>query len=77
VELGGRGLIKRGGLMQLLNELYPNVEWQPWKFELLGNTNFFSDSFKMRRCFDFVAHKMNAKNWEDWYKISPEDIERQ
>lgn len=69
-EYGGGGLLReyyKDSLPAALRKIYPEKEWQLWKFESLPK-----DFAKI--CFNELAKKLNIQRNEDWYSIKTVDL---
>ena len=57
-------------LQSILQDLYPNYNWLPWKFENCPR-NFWKDIQNQRKFLDWVGNQLNIKEMSDWYKVNP------
>ena len=57
--------------MSLLNNVYPEYNWLPWRF--MGTANNFWDSPQNKRNYmDWLFNHLNFTHLDDWYTISKE-----
>jgi hypothetical protein len=83
-EVSGEEIIARGGIhllnhyskspYKMLQAIYPEHEWQPWRFSRIPN-GFWNDPSNGKNFFDWLALQLNVKQWEDWYGVTKSDIE--
>lgn len=55
-----------GSPIRALMSVYPDSDWEPWKFSKLTKT-FWKESKNQNNFVNSLAKKLNIKNWEDWY----------
>lgn len=74
---GGGGLLTMydSSLFKALQHLYPEHDWNPWKFSH-GARKFWQSPRNQLAFFDWCAKKLNVQKPEDWYSVSVEDIMR-
>lgn len=67
--------IRKDGLIKLLMALYPEYEWQPWKFQ--RGIAMTTTQIKENRIifFDWASKKLGLKEMDDWYHVKPEQLE--
>lgn len=73
---GGRGLLNgyfNGSAIQMIQTLYPNHEWIPWKFAHVPN-GYWEDSNNQIKFVEWLKKEMNYDSMEDWYHITQETI---
>ena len=70
---GGEGLLRifNDSLFKLLNSIYPEHVWLPWKFV---HSKEFSNIENLKPFMEYVAKEMNVKEMQDWYKVKPDVI---
>lgn len=73
LDRGGAGIlaIYKGSLAAALQSLFPEHEWQPWRFSKVPN-NFWKDSQNVRRWFEWLAPQVKVAKMEDWYSVTTE-----
>ncbi len=62
-----------GSLVLALETVYPEYEWQPWKFSKVSRS-FWEDLSNQRRYLDQVAQELNISTVQDWYRVRMVDI---
>jgi len=64
-----------GSPSQLLMSLYPNHEWEPWKFYVVPR-NFWSERSNQTKYLKWLATKLNldANNLESLYGLNFDQI---
>jgi len=75
---GGGSLISvyyRKSLCRMLQTIYCEYPWEPWRFEQQKVTSHFWRSVhNQRRFFDRLANKFHLESYEDWYKVKLSDL---
>jgi hypothetical protein len=70
---GGGELLSNGmTLAKALTNVYPNYNWEPWKFK--NQKGIWEDKETRRKYFDMLATRLNITNPTDWYKIKSADL---
>jgi hypothetical protein len=59
-----------------LISLYPNTDWQIWKFQKVPH-NYWFNMYNQRLFFDWMAENMEINSLSDWYNIENKDICKQ
>jgi len=74
-DLGGAGLLKRygGSLIKMLHFLYPNHNWQPWRFEAVSR-HFWKDSNNLVGYLRWLSEQLGISTMRDWKCISYHQI---
>eukprot|EP00027_Filamoeba_sp_ATCC50430_P012117 CAMPEP_0168573886 /NCGR_PEP_ID=MMETSP0413-20121227/18779_1 /TAXON_ID=136452 /ORGANISM="Filamoeba nolandi, Strain NC-AS-23-1" /LENGTH=312 /DNA_ID=CAMNT_0008607177 /DNA_START=21 /DNA_END=956 /DNA_ORIENTATION=- len=74
---GGEHLLLLHG-RSMLQALYPNYEWLPWKFPKLPK-GYWNNMDNQKKFFEWLRHpsRLNIPSLEDWYKVSVEDVAKQ
>jgi hypothetical protein len=65
--------IYRGSVFKMLKAVYPEHEWLPWKFTRVPRT-LSKDPETLRLVLDFLEKKYNLENFEDWSRLSKEQL---
>ena len=69
-RIGGKQLLKYGSsLADLLEEVYSEYEWLPWKFEQ-SPKHYWSNLKNVRKFMDWAGKQLNVKEMSDWYNVS-------
>jgi hypothetical protein len=68
-------LYYNGNIGDALSCIYPNLDWQPWRFEHVSQL-YWDDTSNQRRLFDWIAEELCMRSHEDWYDISKEEVVR-
>ena len=69
-KIGGISILKRfGSLYALLNKIYPDFDWLPWKFTRTPK-GYWEDPANQKLWIDWATKKLNIKEMSDWYKIT-------
>lgn len=75
IERRGGGLLKRYHYSPstLLQSIYPQHPWKGWRF---GNVHqyLWSSITHQRQFMDWLSEQLHIIDWQDWYKVSPEQI---
>jgi hypothetical protein len=53
--------------------LYPEVEWKPWKFDKAPR-NFWQDPTNQRKFLIDIQKDLQLKSPEDWYNVTTSQI---
>jgi len=58
-----------------LLDLYPQENWQPWKFAS-GSlpTHWWSDFQHQHEYFQWLGTRLNFTSMDDWYKLTKKDL---
>lgn len=75
IKHGGRGLLSyfHSSPFEILQTLYPNYDWLPWKFTHISNDYWKSTS--NQKCYlEWLGKQLNFKSMEDWYSLSVDQI---
>jgi hypothetical protein len=67
-NIAGSGLVRGKPLRSVLREVYPDHEWQDWRFGSINDTLGKSVERQRRFFEDFMASK-GMKELEDWYNV--------
>jgi hypothetical protein len=57
-----------------LKDVYPNHKWLPWKFQKIP-WGFFREQQNCLEFLEWLASSLGVKNLEDWYRISPTEVQ--
>ncbi len=57
----------------LLEDIYPEYEWIPWKFFMIS-INYWDSIENQRKYMDWLFKQLEYKNMEDWYKVNRGDF---
>ena len=73
---GGKALFERvfeGSLSKVLQSVYPNYNWFPWKFEQSVPKGF--GTIDNRKHFmDWLGIELGFRQLDDWYNVQRKDI---
>jgi hypothetical protein len=74
---GGKAILTKykGYLGHALAEVYPEKEWQIWRFQELPK-DYWNDKSVHRKYFESVSKDLNLKSLEGWYHVSKSDVSR-
>ncbi len=53
----------------MLNEVFPEYDWLPWKFERCPK-GYWNDIKNVRKFMDWAGKELNVKEMSDWYRVS-------
>ena len=69
--MGGKTVLNMysGSLSKLLSSIYPEHNWQLWKFNQVP-ANWWINNAKL--FMEKAARELNIKSLEDWYNVSRE-----
>ena len=75
LENDGKGLLNhfKGSHWALLQSLYPNAKWLPWKFTTTPQ-NFWRDPANQRAYLEWLGKELGYSKREDWYKVRWRDF---
>jgi len=79
IERGGRGFLSKysgNSLQNALREMFPKVEWQPWKFHRLSNGFWKEDSNRTLPFVKWLESELHIREASDWYDVSQEQLIR-
>lgn len=71
VKIGDHKLMQHyfeNSLAFALVELYPEVEWQVWRFATVPDI-FWKSHTNRRKFFDWVATQLGIKTLDEWYEV--------
>ena len=69
-QLHGRTLLYRySSLYQLLSTVFPDYNWEPWKFNKIPR-NILDDINTQRKFLEWAGKQLNVKEMSDWYKVT-------
>jgi hypothetical protein len=73
-HMGASTIIQRNGsLYSLLNGVYPEYDWQPWRFDKMP-AGWMENPTNMSRYFDWLTCKLSILNLDDWYDVTMEQV---
>jgi hypothetical protein len=58
-----------GSPQRLLQNLYPDYPWQPWKFKQGVASGYWDNLQNQRKFLDAVGKELNFQRLDDWYRI--------
>eukprot|EP01114_Cavostelium_apophysatum_P006341 TRINITY_DN1760_c0_g1_i4.p1 TRINITY_DN1760_c0_g1~~TRINITY_DN1760_c0_g1_i4.p1 ORF type:complete len:435 (+),score=98.75 TRINITY_DN1760_c0_g1_i4:205-1509(+) len=61
--------------MKAVMQIYPDHEWNEWKFQKIP-AKFWSDRENQMRYFNWLSKELKVTKLEDWYKVKVEDISK-
>eukprot|EP01114_Cavostelium_apophysatum_P010301 TRINITY_DN2385_c1_g1_i1.p1 TRINITY_DN2385_c1_g1~~TRINITY_DN2385_c1_g1_i1.p1 ORF type:complete len:481 (+),score=107.55 TRINITY_DN2385_c1_g1_i1:176-1618(+) len=69
VQFGGAGLLKRfeGSHIKMLQTLYPEHDWKPWKFAVAPR-GFWANTEGQRDFMEELGRNMRIQEYKDWYR---------
>lgn len=72
---GGRKILRRFGdsLSDMLVTVYPDHEWEPWKFKGVPK-GFWDERENQRRFGDWLGKQLGIKELGDWYNVTSADV---
>jgi hypothetical protein len=72
ISKGGSGLLQGygGSLIAALQAVYPDHEWQEWRFKQIPGL-LWQDPKNITRFFDWLGKELRITTVEDWYQIHP------
>src|SRR5690606_33263791 len=72
---GGSLLIGMYGssLARLLQAIYPEMEWQPWRFKRVPS-GYFNSQENQHRFFEHIANQLQIRCPEEWYNLKYKDF---
>jgi len=75
IQNGAQGLLRRygGSISLMVATVFPEKEWQLWRFETLSRKLFASDELLLQ-AVRAVETSLNIKSPNDWYKISLDQL---
>ena len=72
MDAGGGGLLAlkyNFSPTALVQAVYPEYNWIPWKFQRIP-LNYWNNSIEnQRKYFDSLAQQLGLKEMSDWYKV--------
>jgi hypothetical protein len=74
-DIGGTGLIVghySGSLFSTLKNVYPEFDWDPFRFQILSHT--FTKDMSQRELLDSIARHFGVEYQHDWYQITSHKI---
>ena len=77
-KLGGSGLLSKyygGSMFKALAHIYPEHDWKAWRFSRVP-TGFWQDKRNQFELMEWLVKKLFVSKFEDWYRISVQQIER-
>ncbi len=75
IQNNGAALVAKHGVHVLVQELYPDYEFLPWKFQTAPD-GFWNEKKNRLRFLVWLQNELGVKNPEDWYAISRETISK-
>lgn len=61
INNGGSSLLhKEGSIQKIIEKMFPDKEWLPWKFSSL-NMGFWANKEQVRKYVEFLEEKLNIK----------------
>jgi hypothetical protein len=75
-ELGGAKMLNtyyKGSLSNALLTLFPEYEWQPWKFSQVPK-NVWQDIENHKKYIKHIGDKLGIRKMEDWYQVVVSDF---
>jgi hypothetical protein len=73
---GGGSLLQlkyNSSLIKALQHIYPEYDWEPWKFGCCPR-NFWNKDENIRKFLDWVAEKLEIRDPSDWYKLTTQKL---
>jgi hypothetical protein len=77
IQLGGGGLLQYfgGSLSSSLTSIYPNHNWEPWKFHQIQR-GLWKKEKEVQRFVVWLENQLEIKEISDWYRINRQVIRR-
>jgi hypothetical protein len=77
VDNGGSFFVEkhRNSLPKIMQSIYPDVEWLPWKFDRFSK-GFWNDPQSQRSFFDWLGRKLGYKDINDWCNLNLDLIQK-
>jgi len=71
----GRYFLKKysNSLHAALCNLYPNIDWKPWRFGHVGK-GYWNKSSNRKAYIEWIANEFGIDKEEKWYKVTVKDI---
>jgi hypothetical protein len=63
----------QGSIIQATKKIYPNTNWLPWRFQDLPE-DFWKNSENRMEYSEWIIHRMDIINEDDWLNIKPSDF---
>jgi hypothetical protein len=76
VKYGGGGLLSGhyyNSTPKLINAIFPDYEWVPWKFQSVSK-GFWKDIANHTRFVVWLGKELGHNTMDDWYKITAQQI---
>src|SRR5689334_15124794 len=65
----------KGSLTKALQTIYPQFDWQPWKFSSVSRKYWVKEANR-RKYFDWLGEHLGVRHWTDWYSVVLYDLKR-
>lgn len=65
--------VYKGSPARMLQTLYPEFQWQPWRFSKVP-AGFWGLLVRQRQAVENLAVKLQVQNWEDWYHVTVDQV---
>jgi len=77
-ENGGIGILTyyKGSLFTLFSKVYPNYEWNMWKFSSGTNIDFKSNSVALKELFDYMENALGIKDKMEWTQVTTDSLRK-
>ena len=74
---GGKSFLSQysGSFFKLLTTVYPDYEWQPWRF-INSPHNYWVDVNNQRKFMEWAGKELGIKELNDWYKLENQQVKR-
>ena len=59
--------------IKLIENVYPNYNWLPWKFNSVPN-GYWEDRNNVIKYMNWLSNELHVNKYEDWYNVKYEDI---
>jgi hypothetical protein len=72
MEFGGRSVLNNyyvGSIEKSLCDLYPDSEWQPWRFNAIPR-GYWDDGFNKDKFLDYIENRFAISDWNSWEGIT-------
>jgi len=75
ISNNGEGALQyHGGYIgKALSEIYPEYNWQPWRFSKVYH-GFWNDLKQVRKYVEYLGELLGIKSMDEWYNISKSQI---
>ena len=65
----------KNSLWVALSQVYPHIEWIPWKFADGVPKGYWNDPENSKKVFEWIAKELEIKETQDWDRVSPKLVQ--